>query len=867
MSLQKVYYLSLPLKNRDMSPVAVVVENDVGGNKFIITLTQDGKPFPITEASRVTFTCVKADGTAVVDEVESTESGKISYVLHQQCLACPGIVKATIEVYSDTTRVTSTQFLFEVKAQLNDGTAIPSAEEYPVLQQLIIDNQAVQTVEAARVTAEADRVAREETRRTLESERCNAEQDRQSEELKRSNAEETRDLNEQQREVNETFRENNESRRKSAETARETAEQTRSDYEIARQTAEQTRENRKYELNTEESRRTIAEENRVTDEEARVTAEQGRVTAEEARVTAENKRGTDFDNAIVELRADFDDVVGSLKVIGEYDPLIQYYPKNIVRYNGSAYMSTGTIKGISPAESSVWGLLVSKGDKGAPLNPRGNYANDVSYVVGDLVNYDGSVYSCIQDCLAILPTDTAYWELFLGGGTTGTSEQAQGFFADFRFYHKCNTGHTELFQDSAEWTADSDFTNVRLGSQSLKVANDSELAKTLVASKMTDVDLTKFNGELESTINDFIVLAFYTSDITALPENAAMRVSFEQSTGNRMTKVINKADFTLSDFDGWHIVEMQKSSFTAEGTGSWEGITKISLEWECIAGKTGAYVSFQLLQLIRKHPELTESCLFQRQINGVWVAELQTGDYCSWAIADIYGDVVCKRIIDRQSSNPRKLTGTIPYKDFTAMATVKAVQNGNCDGIGWEVDQFNYIYCFVGMGSYVSIYYKSTQGEGYVEQLPLQSGIVAGDEVKWVMRKKGSTITVEIYRNKALSPETILTIETSHTEGYFIASIPAYGYGEPPFSELLSASITATGFAARAGFADEAETVKDSNIMRKDVAQTMTANLTANGGTDYSTSKVRNIIAIEEGTTEPPVENGALLIIYEAVSG
>lgn len=53
-------------------------------------------------------------------------------------------------------------------------------------------------------------------------------------------------------------------------------------------------------------------------------------------------------------------------------------------------------------------------------------------------------------------------------------------------------------------------------------------------------------------------------------------------------------------------------------------------------------------------------------------------------------------------------------------------------------------------------------------------------------------------------------------------------------------------------------------IMRKNVAQTMTANLVANGGTDYSTSKVRNIIAIEEGTTEPTAENGALLIIYEA---
>lgn len=52
--------------------------------------------------------------------------------------------------------------------------------------------------------------------------------------------------------------------------------------------------------------------------------------------------------------------------------------------------------------------------------------------------------------------------------------------------------------------------------------------------------------------------------------------------------------------------------------------------------------------------------------------------------------------------------------------------------------------------------------------------------------------------------------------------------------------------------------------MRRDVAQTMTANLKANGGLDYSTSKVRNIIAIEEGTPEPPVEEGALLVIYEA---
>lgn len=128
-----------------MLPVAVVVENDVKGNKFIITLTQDGMPFDLTRASKVTFTCLKADGTAVVEEaaIVSAENGKISYTLHQQCLACPGAVRATIEVYSDdgTARVTSTQFVFEVRGQLNDGSAIPSQEAYPILQQLIIENQ------------------------------------------------------------------------------------------------------------------------------------------------------------------------------------------------------------------------------------------------------------------------------------------------------------------------------------------------------------------------------------------------------------------------------------------------------------------------------------------------------------------------------------------------------------------------------------------------------------------------------------------------------------------------------------------------------------------------------------------------------
>jgi len=149
--LQKNYYLTIPLKNRDMAPMFVVVEEDLQGNKLNITLTHDGVPFDLTGTDRVTFTCLKADGNAVVDEatIEDAKTGKISYVLHQQCMTCPGIVQASIEVFSEegTARITSTQFSFEVRKQLDDGTSIPSEEEYQILQQLIVDTTKVVNTE------------------------------------------------------------------------------------------------------------------------------------------------------------------------------------------------------------------------------------------------------------------------------------------------------------------------------------------------------------------------------------------------------------------------------------------------------------------------------------------------------------------------------------------------------------------------------------------------------------------------------------------------------------------------------------------------------------------------------------------------
>jgi len=113
------------------------------------------------------------------------------------------------------------------------------------------------------------------------------------------------------------------------------------------------------------------------------------------------------------------------------------------------------------------------------------------------------------------------------------------------------------------------------------------------------------------------------------------------------------------------------------------------------------------------------------------------------------------------------------------------------------------------------------------------------------------------------------TTASAHFAGDYVESKwTAEMYDELETGTGAQAKADGAEIAAKAyakSYADDNFEVKDSNIMRKNVAQTMTANLTANGGTDYSTSKVRNIIAIEDGTTEPTAENGALLVIYEVV--
>jgi len=120
--------------------------------------------------------------------------------------------------------------------------------------------------------------------------------------------------------------------------------------------------------------------------------------------------------------------VNQLNHKGAYSSTTTYQPRNIVTYNGSSYMNIVSSTGILPTNLNNWQLIGSKGDKGDKGDTgqtgtsfiwKGEYSNDASYVVNDVVQYNGSSYICISNCIGIIPTDTSNWKLLAQKGVDG----------------------------------------------------------------------------------------------------------------------------------------------------------------------------------------------------------------------------------------------------------------------------------------------------------------------------------------------------------------------------------------------------------------------------------------------------------------
>lgn len=135
-----------------------VIEGDTG-NRFVITLTDDGTAVDLS-TSRVVAVFSGAMGTAMQDSWTSTDgllvvSGTSHNIITFDLLSgsyANGLNKCELQIYSGatyTTLITSASFNFDAKRPIINDTTIASTTEYPILVSLIDQVEALADREQA----------------------------------------------------------------------------------------------------------------------------------------------------------------------------------------------------------------------------------------------------------------------------------------------------------------------------------------------------------------------------------------------------------------------------------------------------------------------------------------------------------------------------------------------------------------------------------------------------------------------------------------------------------------------------------------------------------------------------------------------
>ncbi len=121
------------------------------------------------------------------------------------------------------------------------------------------------------------------------------------------------------------------------------------------------------------------------------------------RVNEREKRPIqDIDEKLDELNSEFEGFIDNTKVIGTYDPTVQYYSHNFVIYNGKHYFAKSTPPlGTAPTNTTYWQEYDIKGFQGyggvKNIKYRGAWDSTVNYNIYDCVIFQNKVWWAIDN--------------------------------------------------------------------------------------------------------------------------------------------------------------------------------------------------------------------------------------------------------------------------------------------------------------------------------------------------------------------------------------------------------------------------------------------------------------------------------------
>ena len=366
----------------------------------------------------------------------------------------------------------------------------------------------------------------------------------------------------------------------------------------------------------------------------------------------------------------------------------------------------------------------------------------------------------------------------------------QCFYMDLESYYG-NTKLVDDFQDSSSWTQvlgtqSMDLINIKMGRQSLKITENDNTAGLIMSRKTISLDLTSFNNGKPFSDGDYIVFPVFISDVSAIDlASGGVSLLFSQG-GAAETTDAKYCNFAADLVTGWNYLKAKKSDFTTTGTGAWSGIQSVRVAYYTKANFINAYVSFQLIQLIKKDPLEDKPNPFQkfgqRELRHI---------FGEWFVGYEFGSLIAKEISGLNAS-VAGLRSITYYKDCHAEWSTS--KNGNECIIGSLFGDGNN---YISLKAENNLFLVTKRVNGVDVQ---QSFTISATDFVAGLRRKGNQIEV-IINSK---PLCITTFD------YLEPCLFCIGVNNPEVSYIKSASVTETSHAHHA---DIAERLAYRNLM------------------------------------------------------
>lgn len=186
--------ITLDFTRKSDARVIFASQQDIGTRRFILELTDGGKPYFVDKSTVATVNVLRPDGNSEAFMATIRDDGTLMYVADMWTLELAGEVKCSVSLYDGSERkLTSASFIIDVCESLYLGNNISEAANYSTLVALMSEVNGLLNEAKANDEAERGRVNAEWERIANENVRMGAESLRETNELNRISAESERE--------------------------------------------------------------------------------------------------------------------------------------------------------------------------------------------------------------------------------------------------------------------------------------------------------------------------------------------------------------------------------------------------------------------------------------------------------------------------------------------------------------------------------------------------------------------------------------------------------------------------------------------------------------------------------------------------